>query len=295
LLDLLNGTLQYNTTRQMVDLGNYNELEIAREVDFGVYLTSEDGDILLPKKYLPEGAKVGDFVRVFVYRDSEDRVIATNLTPNATVGQFAGLLCKDTSSFGAFMDWGLEKDLLVPLNNQKDKMIPGRKYCIYVYLDDASDRIVATSKINKYLNIDTSQLKEGEQVELLVAEYTDLGYNVIINNEYKGLLYRNEVFKDLEIGDKVAGYIKTVRPDGKIDATLRKPDADTFSEMDETAEKVMQLLEQEGGTLNVSDKSSPEDIYRKVGVSKKMYKRAIGSLYKAGKIDILEDYIQLRR
>ena len=148
----------------MVDLGNYNELEIAREVDFGVYLTSEDGDILLPRKYLPEGAKVGDFVRVFVYRDSEDRVIATNLTPHATVGEFAGLLCKDTNSFGAFMDWGLEKDLLVPLNNQKDKMIAGRRYCVYVYLDDASDRIVGTSKINKYLNNDHIEVKEGEEV-----------------------------------------------------------------------------------------------------------------------------------
>ncbi|MEJ8756288.1 S1-like domain-containing RNA-binding protein [Pontibacter sp. H259] len=278
----------------MVDLGNYNELEIAREVDFGVYLTSEDGDILLPKKYLPEGAKVGDFVRVFVYRDSEDRVIATNLTPHATVGEFAGLLCKDTSSFGAFMDWGLEKDLLVPLNNQKDKMIPGRKYCVYVYLDDASDRIVGTSKINKYLNTDTTQLKEGEQADLLIAEFTDLGYNVIINNEYKGLLYRNEVFKDLEIGDKVTGYIKTVRQDGKVDVTLRKPDADTFSEMDETATKVMQLLEEQNGTLNLSDKSDPEDIYRIVGASKKMFKRAIGNLYRAGKIEIFNDYIKLK-
>ncbi|MER2996504.1 CvfB family protein [Pontibacter populi] len=278
----------------MVDLGNYNELEIAREVDFGVYLTSEDGDILLPKKYLPEGAKVGNFVRVFVYRDSEDRVIATNLTPYATVGQFAGLLCKDTSSFGAFLDWGLEKDLLVPLNNQKDKMVPGRKYCVYVYLDDASDRIVGTAKINKYLQNDDIQVKEGEQVELLVAAYTDLGYNVIINNKYMGLLYRNEVFKDLEIGDKVPGYIKTIRQDNKIDVTLRRPDADTFSEMDETSAKVMQLLEEQNGTLNLSDKSDPEDIYRIVGASKKMFKRAIGNLYRSGKIEIFEDYIKLR-
>lgn len=279
----------------MVDLGNYNELEIAREVDFGVYLTSEDGDILLPAKYVPEGAKVGDFVRVFVYRDSEDRVIATNLQPYATVGEFAGLLCKDTSSFGAFLDWGLEKDLLVPLNNQKVKMVPGRKYCVYIYLDDASDRIVGSAKINKYLQNDDIQVKEGEQVELLVAEYTDLGYNVIINNQYKGLLYRNEVFKDLEIGDKLPGYIKSIRPDNKIDVTLRKPDADTFSEMDETAAKVMELLEQQGGTLNLSDKSDPEDIYRIVGVSKKMFKRAIGNLYKAGTIEIFENYIKLRR
>lgn len=279
----------------MVDLGNYNELEIAREVDFGVYLTSEDGDILLPAKYVPEGAKVGDFVRVFVYRDSEDRVIATNLTPYATVGQFAGLVCKDTSSFGAFLDWGLEKDLLVPLNNQKVKMVPGRKYCVYIYLDDASDRIVGTAKLNKYLQNEDIQLSEGEQAELLIAEYTDLGYNVIINNTYKGLLYRNEVFKELEIGDKLPGYIKTIRPDNKIDVTLRKPDADTFSEMDETAAKVMQLLQEQEGTLNLSDKSDPEDIYRIVGVSKKMFKRSIGNLFKAGKIEIFENYIKLRR
>lgn len=279
----------------MVDLGNYNELEIAREVDFGVYLTSEDGDILLPAKYVPEGAKVGDFVRVFVYRDSEDRVIATNLTPYVTVGEFAGLLCKDTSSFGAFMDWGLEKDLLVPLNNQKNKMVPGRKYCVYVYLDDASDRIVGTAKINKYLQNDDIKVKEGDQVDILVAEYTDLGYNVIINNQHKGLLYQNEVFKELEIGDKLPGYIKTIRPDNKIDVTLRKPDADTFSEMDDTAAKVMQLLEAQGGTLNLSDKSDPEDIYRIVGVSKKMFKRATGSLYKAGKIELFDNYIKLRR
>ncbi len=279
----------------MVDLGNYNELEIAREVDFGVYLTSEDGDILLPAKYVPEGAKVGDFVRVFVYRDSEDRVIATNLTPYATVGQFAGLVCTDTTPFGAFMDWGLEKDLLIPLNNQKDKMIAGRRYCVYLYLDDASDRIVGTAKINKFLNADTSQLKEGEQAELLIAEYTDLGFNVIINNEFKGLLYRNEVFKEVEIGNKLQGYIKTIRPDGKVDVSLRKPDADTFSEMDETATKVMQLLQEQDGTLNLSDKSDPEDIYRVVGVSKKMFKRAIGSLYRAGHIELFEDYIKLRR
>lgn len=279
----------------MVELGNYNELEIAREVDFGVYLTSEDGDILLPAKYVPEGAKVGDFVRVFVYRDSEDRMIATNLEPYATVGEFAGLLCKDTSGFGAFLDWGLEKDLLVPLNNQKVKMVPGRKYCVYIYLDDASDRIVGTAKLNKYLYNDDIRVTEGEQVQLLIAEYTDLGYNVIINNEYKGLLYRNEVFKDLEIGDKLPGYIKAIRPDNKIDVTLRKPDSDTFSEMDETSAKVMQLLEEQGGTLNLSDKSDPEDIYRVVGASKKMFKRAIGNLYKAGRIEIFPDYIRLRR
>jgi uncharacterized protein len=277
----------------MVDLGNYNELEIAREVDFGVYLTSEDGDILLPAKYVPEGAQVGDFVRVFVYRDSEDRVIATNLEPYATVGEFACLKVKDVTPFGAFMDWGLEKDLLVPLHNQRDKMQPGRTYCVYVYLDETTDRIVASSKLGKYLEQENIELTEGQEVQLMVAAFTDLGYNVIIDGKYMGLLYRNEVFKDLQIGDKTTGYVKTVRPDNKIDVSLRKPGADTFSHMDEAAEKIMEQLQQRGGTLYLTDSSSPEEIYSILGISKKMFKRGIGSLYKAGHVAMHPDHIEL--
>lgn len=277
----------------MVDLGNYNELEIAREVDFGVYLTSEDGDILLPAKYVPEGAQVGDFVRVFVYRDSEDRVIATNLEPYATVGEFACLTVKDVTPFGAFLDWGLEKDLLVPLHNQRDKMLKGRKYCVYIYLDDTTDRIVATSKIGKYLQNENIELTEGQEVQLMVAAFTDLGYNVIIDGKYMGLLYRNEVFKNLQIGDKTTGYVKSIRPDNKIDVSLRKPEADTFSHMDEAAEKIMQQLHQRGGTLYLTDSSSPDEIYDILGISKKMFKRGIGSLYKAGHIALHPDHIEL--
>lgn len=277
----------------MVDLGNYNELEIAREVDFGMYLTSEDGDILLPSKYIPEGAKVGDFVRVFVYRDSEDRVIATNLEPYATVGEFACLTVKDVTPFGAFLDWGLEKDLLVPLHNQKDKLQTGRKYCVYVYLDETTDRIVATTKLNKYLQNEHIELTEGQEVQLMVAAFTDLGFNVIAAGKYMGLLYRNEVFRDLQIGDKVTGYVKTIRPDNKIDVTLRKPEADTFSQMDEASGKIMEQLQQRGGTLYLTDSSSPEEIYSLLGISKKMFKRGIGSLYKAGLIALHPDHIEL--
>jgi uncharacterized protein len=277
----------------MVELGDYNELEIAREVDFGVYLTSEDGDILLPMKYIPEGAKVGDTIRVFIYRDSEDRMIATNLIPHATVGQFACLTCTDVTPFGAFLDWGLEKDLLVPLNNQKNKMQVGKKYCVYLYLDDASDRVVATSKLGKFLQNEQIQLTEGEEVQLLVASFTDIGIKVIINNAYLGILYRNEVFKDLRIGDTPTGYIKHIREDNKIDVTLRKPGINQKEEKDEASEKILRLLQQGSGWLPLSDNSTPEEIYQLLGMSKKTFKRAIGSLYKAGTITISDDSIRL--
>ncbi|OKL41969.1 CvfB family protein [Pontibacter flavimaris] len=279
----------------MVDLGNYNELEIAREVDFGVYLSSDDGDILLPGKYLPEGAKVGDKLRVFVYRDSEDRMIATTLEPYATINEFACLTCTDETPFGAFLDWGLEKDLLVPLNNQKNKMQVGRKYCVYVYLDESSDRVVATSKLGKYLHNEDIQLSEGDEVQLLVAGLTDIGLKVIINSAYMGILYKNEVFQDLRIGDKATGYIKLIRPDNKIDVTLRKPGVNQKEEKDEAADKIMRSLAQGSGWMPISDNSSPEDIYQTLGMSKKTFKRAIGSLYKAGKITIEPDSIRLRK
>ncbi|RDV17050.1 GntR family transcriptional regulator [Pontibacter diazotrophicus] len=278
----------------MVELGNYNELEIAREVDFGVYLTSEDGDILLPAKYIPKGAQVGDTVRVFVYRDSEDRIIATDLEPYATVGEFACLTCTDTAPFGAFLEWGLEKDLLVPLTNQKDKMQVGRKYCVYLYLDETSDRVVATTKLGKYLQNEDMQLTEGEEVQLLVAGFTDIGIKVIINNAYMGMLYQNEVFQDLQLGDKTTGYIKAIRPDNKVDVTLRKPNATILSEADEASEKIIGLLKQGNGWLPLSDSSTPEDIYKTLGMSKKTFKRAIGGLYKAGKIQLEEGSIRLK-
>ena len=279
----------------MVDLGNYNELVIAREVDFGVYLTSEDGDILLPGKYVPEGAKIGDKLRVFVYRDSEDRMIATTLEPYATVGEFACLTCTDVTPFGAFLDWGLEKDLLVPLHNQKNKMQVGRKYCVYIYLDETSDRVVATTKLGKYLYNDDIRLSEGDEVQLLVAGLTDIGIKVLINSEYMGILYKNEVFQDLRIGDKTTGYIKLIRPDNKIDVTLRKPGVNQKEEKDEAADKILRLLQQGSGWLPLSDNSTPEDIYQTLGMSKKTFKRAIGSLYKAGQITIEPDSIRLRK
>ena len=274
----------------MVEIGNYNELEVAKFVDFGLYLDSEDGEILLPLKWIPEGVELGDKLNVFIYRDSEDRMIATTLKPKATVGQFAALEVKESSSIGAFLDWGLEKDLFVPFHNQRQLMEVGKKYVVYIYLDDSSDRIAGSTKLNKYLQPADDQISEGQQVKLLVSNATELGYNVIIDNKYSGILYHNEVFKNLETGDEVTGYIKKIRPDGKIDVSLQQTG---FAEVQDASQEVLTKLKQSGGTLNLSDKSDPQEIYAALGMSKKTFKKAIGTLYKEGKINLEPTRISL--
>ena len=274
----------------MVEIGNYNELEVAKFVDFGLYLDSEDGEILLPLKWIPEGVELGDKLNVFIYRDSEDRMIATTLKPKATVGQFAALEVKESSSIGAFLDWGLEKDLFVPFHNQRQPMEVGKKYVVYIYLDDSSDRIAGSTKLNKYLQPADDQISEGQQVKLLVSNATELGYNVIIDNKYSGILYHNEVFKNLETGDEVTGYIKKIRPDGKIDVSLQQTG---FAEVQDASQEVLTKLKQSGGTLNLSDKSDPQEIYAALGMSKKTFKKAIGTLYKEGKINLEPTRISL--
>ncbi|MGV3642378.1 MAG: S1 RNA-binding domain-containing protein [Adhaeribacter sp.] len=269
----------------MVAIGDYNELEIIKQVDFGVYLDSEDGEILLPTKYLPAQYQLGDKLRVFVYRDSEDRIIATTLEPKAKVGDFAALTVKDTSSHGAFLDWGLEKDLFVPFSNQRDKMQTGRTYLVYLYLDENSDRIVATAKYEKYLSQQAPDLSEGQEVNLLIAGFTDLGFKAIINNQYLGILYRNEVFRPLHLGEHTRGFIRKIREDHKIDLSLQKAG---YDEVADAANLVLDKLQAAGGKLLLSDKSSPEEIYQLLGMSKKTFKKAIGALYRAGKI-ILSD------
>lgn len=275
----------------MVALGDYNELEIIKQVDFGVYLDSEDGEILLPQKYLPEDYRVGDLLRVFVYRDSEDRIIATTQQPKAKVGDFAALEVKQTSNYGAFLDWGLEKDLFVPFQNQRDKMQAGRKYVVYVYLDENSDRIVATAKYEKYLDKNPADLREGDEVDLLVAGYSDLGVKVIINNRYQGILYKNEVFRQLNLGDKTIGYIRKIREDQKIDVSLQRSG---YAEVPDAAEQILQKLKAAGGKLPLSDNSSPEAIYEILGMSKKTFKKALGSLYRNGSIILKPDSIALK-
>jgi uncharacterized protein len=275
----------------MVAIGDYNELEIIKQVDFGIYLDSDDGEILLPQKYVPEDFRVGDFLRVFIYRDSEDRIIATTLQPKAKVGDFAALEVKQTSNYGAFLDWGLEKDLFVPFQNQREKMQPGKKYVVYVYLDENSDRIVATAKYEKYLDKEPEGLAEGDQVNLLIAGFTDLGVKVIIDNRYMGILYKNEVFRRLEVGDETTGFIRKIREDNKIDVSLQRSG---YAEVPDAAGQILQKLKAAGGQLPVTDNSSPEAIYEALGMSKKTFKKAVGSLYRNGTVELHPNYISLK-
>ncbi|GAB2473115.1 GntR family transcriptional regulator [Hymenobacter qilianensis] len=274
----------------MLALGDYNELEVARAVDFGLYLTSDDGDLLLPIKYVPEGTQIGDRLRVFVYRDSEDRLIATTLEPLARVGEFAALTVRDVSSNGAFLEWGLEKDLFLPYRNQRQALRVGQRATVYVYLDENSDRIVASSKWEKYLPQADFPGKAGDQVELFVAQDTDLGYTVIVNGAYLGLVYHNEVFRPLRLGDKPTGYVRQIRPDGKLDISLQKVGYDEALDATET---ILTALRASGGALPLSDKSEPDDIYRRLGMSKKVFKKALGTLYKRGLVQLAPDETRL--
>lgn len=269
----------------MLKIGDYNELEVVREVDFGIYLGSEVGEILLPRKYVREGLNIGDKIEVFIYKDSEDRLIATTSTPRAKVGDIAYLVVKDTNKFGAFLDWGLEKDLLVPFGEQKVRMQIGNKYFVKVYFDEESERIAATSKINKHIQKDAQDLSEGEEVDLLVYKFTELGASVIINNKYMGIVYKNDIFIRLDIGDKLKGCISKIRDDGKADVTIRKRG---FKKVIDSKDAILQRLQDENGFLPLTDKSSPESIMETLEMSKGAFKKAIGMLYKQRKIEITE-------
>lgn len=275
----------------MLALGDYNDLEVARAVDFGLYLTSDDGDLLLPGKYVPAGTQIGDRLRVFVYRDSEDRLIATTLEPLAKVGEFAALSVRDVSSIGAFLEWGLEKDLFLPYRNQRRNLRPGQRETVYVYLDDTSDRIVATAKWERQLPDEPFPGQVGDEVSLFVADETDLGFKVIVNGKYQGLLYHNEVFRPLRLGDKLPGYVRTIRPDGKLDLSLQRAG---YDEALAAADQLLEVLQKApNGTLPLGDKSEPDDIYRRLGMSKKVFKKALGTLYKRGQVQLAPESTQL--
>ena len=277
----------------MVEIGKLNRLKILKEVDFGVYLDGDWlGEILLPKKYVPQNCKPDDMIEVFVYFDSEDRPIATTEKPIAMVGEFAFLKVVSVSSFGAFLDWDLPKDLLVPFREQKNKMKEGYSYLVYIYVDDETDRIVASSKLDKFFSKIPASLKPDEMVNLIIQEKTDLGYNAIINNSYQGLLYDSEIFQNLKPGLKIKGYIKKIRDDGKIDLTLNKPG---FGKVDELSQIILDKLKENDGLISIGDKSDPQLIYKLFGVSKKTYKKAIGTLFKKRLITIDESGIRLSR
>ncbi len=277
----------------MIELGKVNRLVIKRIVDFGVYLSGTDEmEILLPTRYLPEKYELGDDISVFVYKDSEDRWIATTEMPYAQVGDFAYLEVKSVSRYGAFMDWGLMKDLFVPFKEQKVRMEEGRFYVVYIYVDEDTERIVASAKIDRYVSKISSPYKYGDKVELLIYQYSNLGYKAVVDNCYMGLLYEDEVFRPLAVGDRVSAYIKQIREDAKIDLILDKPGYEKVSDVSKT---IFEYLENEGGFIPLTDKSPANDIYNTFGVSKKTFKKAIGDLYKHRLISIEDRGIVLNK
>lgn len=274
----------------MLSIGQYNNLEVKTKATIGLYLTDGEDDVLLPVKYVPQGTEVGDTLDVFVYLDNENRPVATTLKPFATVGDFEFLTVKDVNDHGAFMDWGIAKDVFVSYAEQRGEMVVGKKYLVHLFVDDISGRIAATTKWIKYLNDDISELETGEEVELLIAEKTEMGYKAIINNRYEGLIYKNEVFEEINIGDKKRGYIKNKRDDGKIDLRLQP---DGYGHIEDTKLIILKQLELNKGVLALGDKSSPEDIYRQLKISKKAFKKTIGGLFKERKITISDNEIKL--
>ncbi len=275
-----------------LEIGRFNELKIIKETTIGVYLDSDAGEILMPRKYVPQGVHVGDSMRVFVYRDSEERLIATTLTPAAVVGEFVCLKVVAISRAGAFLDWGVPKDLLVPYSEQSVKMEVGAKYIVRIFLDERTQRITATTKISRFIEKENVDLNEGENVALLVYRIADLGIKVIVNNRYFGMLYKNEVFEKLHIGDKAEGYVKRIRPDGKIDVMLGKAGP---ADIEEAKVVIIKTLKEHKGFLPLGDHSAPEHIREIMHMSKKTFKKAVGGLYKKELIEIKEDGIKLKR
>ena len=276
----------------MIEIGRINLLEVLREVEHGMYLDGEElGEILLPAKYIPQGTGAGDIIEVFLYNDSEDRIIATTQTPYAMVGEFAYLKVVSLSPYGAFLDWGLSKDILVPFREQKERMQEGRSYVVYLYLDEQSGRIAASSKLDKFISRQKNRHYEaGQEVSLLIYNESDMGYNAIVDNCCWGLLYHNELFQELHEGQEIKGFIAKVRDDGKIDLTLQKAG---YKKVDSLALHILDVLKENNGFMAVSDKSDPQIIYQVFGMSKKNYKKSVGALYKKKLVSIDNDGIRL--
>ena len=268
-------------------LGVINSLEVLRETSVGLFLGDEDHEILLPNRYVPENIQVGETLNVFIYTDSEDRPVATTLTPKIQLGEFACLDVKQVSPFGAFLDWGLAKDLLVPTGEQMEKMKPGDKHVVFLYLDEKTQRLAATSKFTRFLKPEI-ELKPGEEVNLMVCRHTPLGVQVLINDSHLGLLYHDQIFRQLEIGAKLPGYIKLIREDGKIDVSLQKIG---YAQVEDSQQVILDYLKKNKGVLNLTDKSDPKLISAQLNMSKATFKKAIGGLYKKKLINIEDSKI----
>lgn len=262
----------------MVQIGKFNRLKILRETDYGLILNGLNlGEILLPFRYCPRQWRDGDSLSVFVMLDSEDRLVATTEHPIATVDQFAFLRVIDVTEIGAFLDWGLPKDLLVPFREQNIRMVEGKSYVVRIYFDEVSGRIAASAKLDRYLDQTPAPYKTGDLVDLLICNKTDLGYKAIINGQHWGLIFSNEIFQPIARGQQIKGYIKEVRPDGKVNLALRKPGVRGVLDL---TDRIIDYLKSHDGFMPITDKTDPEEIYRVFGASKKNYKRAIGALYK---------------
>ena len=275
----------------MTEIGKINNLQIVKILDFGAYLDGDEkGEILLPIRQVPDEVDVDDFLDVFIYNDSEDRIIATTEKPFAMLGDFALLKVVAVNQVGAFLDWGLVKDLLVPFREQKVKMEVGRSYIVHIYLDDETDRLVASAKLDRFLDDTVPEYETNQEVDLLIQSKTDLGYKAIINNSHWGVLYNNEIFQDLNIGQKIKGYIKKIREDDKIDLYLNKSG---YNQIDSISQNILKKLEENDNFLPLNDKSAPDDIYATLAISKKQFKKAIGNLYRNHLITIEKEGIKL--
>lgn len=274
----------YNTLRVVDRAYRHTGKDIGPKEAFGFYLDGgDDGDILMPQKYVPEGLDIGDEVRVFVYLDQEERPVATTEEPLCVVGDFAYLECSWVNQYGAFLSWGVTKDLFCPFREQKKKMEMGESYIVHVHVDEESYRIVASAKVERYLSSDVSAFRPQQQVDLLIWQKTDLGFKVIVDNRCQGILYEDQLFRYVRTGDRLQGYISNIRPDGKLDCMLQPAGQ---RQVKDFAEVLLQYLKDNGGTCDLGDKSEAEDIKRRFQVSKKVYKKAVGDLYKRHLISV---------
>jgi predicted RNA-binding protein (virulence factor B family) len=290
---VLNGQVLISLKTQklnMIKVGEFNVLKVLREVDFGFYLDDGAEGILLPKRFVPAGLAVGDEIKVFVYHDSEGRLIATTQHPKGVVGEIVKLKAITVTNQGAFLDWGLMKDIFVPKSKQLGGMRQGAEYLVKIYIDEQTGRVAATEKIEPFLSNEQLTVKENDVVDLIVFRRTDIGYLVIINNIHTGVLHFNEIYQNIGVGDKMKGFIKTIRPDNKIDVVVGKQG---YERVEDEAGKILRLLNENNGYLPYHDKSSPEEIYDFFGMSKKAFKMAIGSLFKQQKIELTKTGIKL--
>jgi len=275
----------------MAQIGKFNTLEVVSKTDFGVYLDGENLDtILLPNNQMPDDVEIGDWINVFIYLDSEDRLISTRIKPLAEVGQCAVLTVKELTSFGAFLDWGLPKDLLVPFNQQRKPMEAGEKHVVYLYVDEYTQRITGSAKLSNFLREETTNYQANDRVNLMIVGRTDIGYKAVVDQLYLGVIFNADVLQPLKVGQQLPGYIKNIRDDNKIDLSLQLQGHEARVDI---GDRILADLKMNDGSLPLSDKSSPDEIYAAFQVSKGNFKKAIGSLYKQKKILIEKDQITL--